>query len=127
MSCKGESLKLVAKKTYHSQELARKLIDKGFSQPEIFEAIRYLADLGYLNDEAYLESFGRKAVRSGWGPLEVKAKLYQKGIGGKVEYDEKEALITFARKKRGDLLKLKQSLYRKGFSIELINSSLRND
>ena len=127
MTCKQDALKLIARKAYHSQELTRKLQEKGHELSEIEEIIRYLTDLGYINDVQFLEAFSKKAVLRGWGPLEVKSKLQQKGISLNFEYQQEQAILTCIRKKRGDVLKLKQSLYRKGFSIDLINNALRNN
>lgn len=110
MSCKADALKAIARKSYHSQELKKKLKEKGHPSHEIEEAVAYLISSGYLDDAQYLEGFARKAVRSGWGPLEVKAKLYQKGIRVDLDYDQEAAFQTCLKKNKSQ-----STLFRKGF------------
>ena len=80
MNCKKDAIKLLARKGYHSQELARKLRTKGHSDEEIEEAIKDMVRLGYVNDLEYMESFMRKAEKKGWNSYTIRGKLYQKGI-----------------------------------------------
>jgi SOS response regulatory protein OraA/RecX len=79
-SCKKDALKLLSRKGYHSQELARKLRAKGHSSQEIVEAIEEMIRLRYVNDAEYMESFRRKAEKKGWNAYTMRGKLYQKGI-----------------------------------------------
>ena len=80
MSCKKDAFKLIARKGYHSQEMARKLQQKGHPPEEIQEAIQDLIRLGYLNDEEYMAAFQRKAEKGAGMLTWMRGKLYQKGI-----------------------------------------------
>jgi regulatory protein len=56
------------------------LTRKGFSPEEIQEAISFLQEKRYLNDEAFAESFILSRVRHGDGPFKIKQMLFKKGI-----------------------------------------------
>lgn len=87
MNCKKDALKLLARKAYHSQELARKLRLKNHPAEEIAAAIQEMRRLGYLNDKEYMEAFLRKAALKGWDAYTIKGKLYLKGILSQEEFD----------------------------------------
>ena len=65
----------------HSRlELRRKLARKGFEPEEVDVALTRLAELGYLDDDAFARALVRRRS-SGRGPAAVAAELAAKGIG----------------------------------------------
>nr|WP_106781138.1 recombination regulator RecX [Lysinibacillus timonensis] len=121
-------------------EVKKKLLDVGFGEAVILEAIRKLAKLGFLNDETYskalLETKKKTAKK---GPRAIKQDLIKKGIDTKTQekvlstftYEEQiqiardlaEKTVRANSKKTPAQVKQKMQdvLMRKGYSFEIIN------
>lgn len=63
-----------------TEEVRRFLLRKGFNDEEITEAIFKLTQIGYLNDEKYLENYLGSGKSQKYGYARLKLKLLQKGI-----------------------------------------------
>jgi len=61
-------------------QLRRYLQRKGFTSTEISEAVAYLHEHKFLNDNAYAESYIQSRIRRLDGPTKIKQLLLQKGI-----------------------------------------------
>lgn len=119
---------VVAKRT--EKEVRDKLKKLKCNNNIIDEVIEYLINLGYINDEEYVDAYIRQSMRLlSLCIFEIKQKLLQKGIGKslinkkldniiKSDYEERviEKLMT-TKLKNMDNLKRKQYLYRRGFRI----------
>ena len=63
-----------------TEEVRRYLLRKGFDDEEIDKAILKLTQIGYLNDEKYLENYLGSGKSQKYGYARLKLKLLQKGI-----------------------------------------------
>lgn len=118
----------IAKKTKF--EVRTKLQKCGFENNIIDEAITYIAGLGYIDDNDYVDAYIRQCMRLlNYSIYEIKQKLLQKGINkciietklqelyeNKYELNVKQKLLL-GKLKSMDEQKTKQYLYRRGFSI----------
>lgn len=118
-------------------QLRRYLQRKGFSQSEISEAVTYLQEHRFLNDDSYAESYIESRIRRLDGPLKIKMLLMQKGITGytaqKLLQDlyPIELQIQNARKLASKRARtgnqLKRFIASRGYSPYVIKAALRNE
>lgn len=135
---KSAGIKQVLGKIKTVYEVRTKLVEK--FEPEIVdEVINWLIENGYLNDELYVEKFitEKKRLRN-FSDKAIRYQLYKKGISQDIVdkklrelgYEEKEhakALLEKWLKKYGkskELGKVKEYLFRKGFSMDTIREVL---
>lgn len=131
-------IRRLALRSFSTQELST-LLRKKKAAPELIEAtVEEFLALGYLNDEAWLESFLAYCSRKKLSPHAIAQKLYQKGYSQtQIEtittpLDTKASLtqLLATKYKNRDLANYKErqkviaSLSRKGFSLEDIFSAL---
>lgn len=124
-------------------EVKKKLLDKGYGESVVLEAIQKLSKLGFLNDETYskalLESKKRFQKK---GPYAIKEDLRKKGIDkslqdkvlGTFSYDEQKQLATQLAEKTVKLnskktptqikQKIQETLLRKGYSFSIVEDVL---
>ncbi len=102
---------MTAKKTEY--EVKQKLKKSNFSDEVIYQVTKYLKELGYINDEDYIDAYIRQCMRLlTYSGFEIKQKLLQKGI--KKDIIEKKLEI------------LKNTDYEKRLIEKLINGKLKN-
>jgi regulatory protein len=63
-----------------SKQVADYLKRKEFTPDQIQDALSYLKDHRYLNDDSFAESFIREKISHKDGPYKIKQMLFQKGI-----------------------------------------------
>jgi len=124
-------------------EVKKKLLDAGFGESVVLEAIQKLKKLGFLNDESYskalLETKKKTAKK---GPMAIKQDLKKKGIDKNTmekalesyTYEEQlqlamqlaEKTVKMNPKKTPAQIKQKiqDTLIRKGYSFEIVNEIL---
>ncbi len=122
--------------------LRQKLVQNGYPQIAVEEAIKYVKSFGYIDDEAYIRNFieYRKDKKS---RKEIEALLVQKGMNGELadtvlediyeEHSDLSALEEIVRKKRWNFEeadeKERQKMYgyllRKGFKYSDIRQVLQ--
>jgi regulatory protein len=61
-------------------QLRQYLRRKGFSQNEISDAVAYLVERKFLNDDSYARAYIESRIRRMDGPFKIKQLLLQKGI-----------------------------------------------
>lgn len=124
-------------------EVKQKLLELGYGEAIILEAIVKLRNLGFLNDKNFSKALlETQKNTSGQGPRAIRQKLQQKGIDKELqekvlnEYSEAEQLEVArkivekeARRNRTESPQQKErrihnSLLRKGYSYEIINDAL---
>lgn len=131
------ALRLLSRREHGEQELVNKLVQKGFSELEAFEAIEQCQHLGYQSDIRYAQSLYRTRANQGYGPVRIEQQLKQVGICAEIieeAYDATEAdWVALAKavkekKFRADvepsfehLQKQKQFLRYRGFPTSVIN------
>lgn len=74
------ALRLLTRREHGAQELADKLVQKGYEAAEIKEAIKECQRLGLQSDLRFVESFCRSRIRQGLGPLKISQELQAKQI-----------------------------------------------
>jgi len=124
LKAKTYALKLLSKRDYFKEELRKKLIQKGFSEGEIAETIKYLEDNEYINDEKLLQRYKEKYSQKGFSYVKLKSKLYSKGyiLDDEFSYEEelKSALNRLKKyKKEKDFYSIVKYLINRGFSYQV--------
>lgn len=128
------ALRSLSRRAYHSDELNRKLVEKGFPAPIVNEILEELKSSGFLNDGEWIDGFIRKEIRSHHGPLLIAQKLRQKGANSDeisvhlrdsypLEVRQKEIRALLAKLKGKPKQNVVASLNRRGFSISEILSN----
>lgn len=124
-------------------EVKQKLLDAGYGEAVVLEAIVKLRRLGFLNDETFSKALLETQKKtSGQGPRAIQQKLQQKGIGKELQaqilgdYSEAEQVEVArkmaekeARKKRTESpqqkeMRIQNALLRKGYSYDIIKEAL---
>lgn len=144
---KLRAMNLLKARPYTVKQLKDKLQQGGYPDKILEEAISYVSSYGYLDDgkyaEDYIECYQESKTR-----LQIKNALLQKGIDKqKIEESmekmyiedtrelEKEQILTWIKKKNfcpaeatfEEKQKFCAFLYRKGFQIDIIRSTLSLD
>ena len=126
-------------------EVKQKLIETGYGEAVVLEAIVKLRKLGFLNDETFSEALLQTQKRnSSRGPRAIKQELEKKGIGKELQekvlesYSEEEQ-VKIAKKlaekatatasnrltpPRQLQQKIQNALLRKGYSFDIIKQAL---
>jgi len=132
-STKKRALKILGSRNFSEQEMLKRLTGKGESQEDAEEAVRWLVELGYINDADYATLIVRHYSAKGYGVTRIKDELYKRGIPRDLwddklaELDEEEmddAALEFLKKKlkgsddKDDLRRASDALVRRGFSFE---------
>ena len=132
--CYDKAVQLLGSRPHFRRELQAKLAKRGFSEEEIVEALRRLAEQGYLDDTKTAAGFvEHRLERNAEGRLRLKAELEKRGaapeaveaaLAGLPDDDlepAREAAERWARlHPRGKGGSLAQHLARKGFSRRAI-------
>ena len=132
-STKKRALRILGNRNFSEREMQRRLISKGETQENADETVRWLVELGYINDTDYAGLIVRHYSDRGYGISRIRDELYKRGIPRDL-WDEKlavldeseisEASLEFLRKKLGesrdkdDLRRAADSLVRRGFSYD---------
>jgi len=74
------AVRLLARREHSRQELADKLVRKGWPAVEVDDAVATLAAEGLQSDTRFSESFVRQRAGKGYGPVRIRAELRQRGI-----------------------------------------------
>ncbi len=130
MKAKAEAFKLLSKRDYLSEELKRKLIQKGFSEEEVEETILYLKKEGYLNDEELIKRYKELSIQKGESPLKLRSKLYRKGFTDlEFSYEEElESALNLLKnkfKKEKNYPNVVKFLKNRGFSYSVIQEAVK--
>jgi len=74
------SIRLLARRDHSVAELNRKLRQREHDQLSIDSCMQELIDTNYVNDTRYAELYVEQRIAKGFGPLAIRAKLYERGI-----------------------------------------------
>lgn len=124
-------------------EVKQKLLDIGYGEAVVLEAIVKLRNLGFLNDETFSKALLETQKRSsGRGPRAIQQELQRKGIGKELQEKmldsysedeqvevarkvaEKEAARNSSQSPRQKEQRIQNSLLRKGYSYDIIKQAL---
>ena len=139
----ARAIGLLARRAHSRSELRRKLRMKGYEVEAVEAAIARLAELGYLDDQAFARELVRRrgALR---GPLALSAELAAKGVdradveAAVAEFDPEAQLLSatrlagrlYARKPqighREMLDRVGAKLLRRGFTSTIVRAACRS-
>ena len=74
-SAKEAAMRLLERRDYGRDELAAKLVEKGFEAPEAAAAADRCVELGFINDENYAAMVARHYTARGFGERRVLEEL----------------------------------------------------
>ncbi len=100
------ALDALARRDHSSEELRRKLLDKGYEAGVVAAVLERLLAEHLLDDPRYIDQFVAYHAARGHGPLRVRAQLRQVGLTGELveagiaAYADWPAQIQAARKKK---------------------------
>lgn len=139
---------LLKQRDYTASQLSKKLLDAGYPESAVTEALEYVKSYGYVDDKRYAEDYIRSQSQQ-HSMKEIYQKLVQKGIAKSLldsvfaEYRESEAgssvsseterqLALKTLKKRGytgsesyeERQKLLAYFYRRGFSMDIVYAAM---
>ena len=133
---KQKAIAYLVKSKKTSSEVTLKLKKLNFSDEIIKEVVSYFTELGYINDNEYVDAYMRQCMRlQNYSLFEIKNKLLQKGIKKDIIEEkiqvledsnyEKELVekLLNGKLKNMEEIKQKQYLFRRGFK----NISLYSD
>ena len=88
-SCRERALSLLARRAHSSAELARKLVQRGFSRALVAQVITRLQELRLLDDVDFARAFVEEKRRSARpvGRLKIISDLRRRGISGEIMED----------------------------------------
>ncbi len=75
---------LLSRREHAVAELRRKLIEKGFDELSVDEALAGLVADGLLSDARYAESYVRSRMNRGFGPVRIREELRQRGVANEL-------------------------------------------
>jgi regulatory protein len=114
-----------------AQEMERRLLSKGESQETAQETVKWLEDIGAIDDVEYSKNIVRHYSSKGYGPARIRDELFKRGIPRDMwedalsEIDDiSDAAHEFLEKKlqgsrdKADLRRATDALCRRGFSYE---------
>lgn len=124
---------LLNARSYPSVILRRKLRDLGYSASICERVLSEVKELGYVQDEQFLESSIESDFRRGYGPRYIEQKLKSKGLSSNLVRQfitperQREKISECRRKiKHTERSKIIRSLQQKGFDFEIILETIEN-
>lgn len=139
----GDAVNYLSYELRTEKEIKDYLYKREYTTPTIMDVMDKLKDLNYLDDEAYAQSFINTQLRTSTnGPRTIEQKMFKKGVPEAIikqkisEIDDDillENATNFALKQvkktshgsfKQQMIKLRQSLYNKGFSSEIVSQAI---
>ncbi len=74
------ALAFLARRDFSSEELRRKLVDRGFAGATVRRVLEQLSEGGLLNEARYVEGYVRAHAGRGHGPARIGADLRRNGV-----------------------------------------------
>ncbi len=79
-TARHKAIDYLARREHSYLELFRKLLQKGYAQSEVEQALAELIDDNLLSDSRFAEAFVRSRVAKGHGPARIRMELKEKGL-----------------------------------------------
>ncbi|MDR2598934.1 MAG: recombination regulator RecX [Oscillospiraceae bacterium] len=127
------ALRILGTRNYSELEMYKKLTSKGENPKSSEETVKWLVELGYINDSHYADLIVNHYVAKGYGEARIKNELYKRGIPRDMWEDKlsiieeteiEDAAFEFLCKKlkgstdKNDIRRATDALVRRGFSYE---------
>jgi len=74
------ALGLLAAREHSREELARKLLARGFAADAVDGAIESLVNAGLIDEDRLADAYVSERLRKGFGPLRIREELRAKGL-----------------------------------------------
>lgn len=74
------AVSLLSRREHSALELRRKLLQRGFEESEVEQALARLSERGLQDDARFAQTLGRFRAGSGHGPQRLRAELAQHGL-----------------------------------------------
>ena len=130
---------LLSARPMSAGELQRRLIQKGESEENAIEAVKWLTEIHVLDDLDYARTVARHYSKKGYGKSKIKDELYRRFVAreywdealehmGDIQQAAEKYLKTKLRNKNPDSAEMRKAangLYRRGFSWDEIKEALR--
>jgi len=130
-SAKARAMRILGSRNYSSSEMERRLISKGESSETAKETVRWLEDVGAVDDHKYAEAIVQYYSAKGYGVFRIKDELYRRGIAREMWDDAlagldnmRDAAYDFIGKKLGgsrekaDIRRATAALCARGFGYD---------
>ena len=139
MSAKMRAVRIVAASNVSKADLQERLIRKGESPKQAREAVAWMEDLSFVDDEKTARHIVEQCVRKGYGIARAKQMLYEKRIPKEYwesaleDYPEqRDHIVDFLRSRlkgewdERDLKRAVDALLRRGHSYSVIRKALED-
>jgi regulatory protein len=92
------AMRLLARREHSTEELQRKLVEKGYAETDVAAALEKLTAKRLLSDDRFTASRVRHRVQGGKGPVRIRAELRQQGVSDDlIEKELAAADVDWAR------------------------------
>jgi len=138
---KKRALKILGSRNFSEQEMFKRLTGKGESEEDAAEAVKWLKELGYINDSNYASLIVNHYAARGYGEARIKNELFKRGIPREMwddnlsliadpDFELSDPALEFLQKKlrnsddKDDIRRAKDALLRRGFSYDEVNAAV---
>lgn len=83
-SPRNVAMDYLSRREHSRLELEQKLLQKGFEELAVAEALDQLVQENLLSDERFAQAYYRHRSSKGFGPLKIKAELQSKGLSSQI-------------------------------------------
>ena len=111
--CKNTALRIIERAYKTEKEMRKRLSEKGYEKEEIDEAVNFLKEYKFIDDDSYVKLYIKEKIKS-YGSQKIKYSLINKGISKEVIEEElnnieseemKQTALCLAEKKYKNLSK----------------------
>jgi len=106
---------LLARRDYSTQDISRKLAQRGYAPAAVVQALTDLAGSNLLNDERFSENLMNYRARRGQGPARIRQELQRSRLG----QEAINAVIKSDRDDAPDFVALAREARRRKFGAEI--------
>ena len=145
LRCNNSAIRIIERNYKTEKEVRNKLIEKGYNENAINNAIDFLQKYNFLNDNTYTKMYVKDKLNS-QGSNKIKYTLMKKGISKEMieeelqnidRDDEKKVAMELAQKKlssikksENDKYKISGKLYRfltsKGYNYDIVKETVKD-
>jgi regulatory protein len=143
VAVEAAALRLLAGREHSTEELRRKLVQKGYPPQTIEPVIQKLAGKRLVSDERFTANFIHHHAKRGQGPVRIRAALRQQGVDeAQIEEALRTAEVNWVQQARevrrrkfgvatprslGERAKQARFLQYRGFDAEQLRAAFRDE